>query len=194
MKKIKINNASIQEIVTEKATEFPKYSTQLMNLANQNAQGTRPRIVGQMSDLIHEYPGKTVAEWRDWYLSEKPEALETATSKVFEMVQNFQDVISQINRNMVKDWLYDLVVTKTYIGMNFQEFILKYLSTRRNQDYRFSTPEEESKGIDGYVGELAISIKPITYKSKLTLPETITVEMVYYEKKKDGVWIYSDII
>ncbi|GAJ06324.1 unnamed protein product, partial [marine sediment metagenome] len=35
---------------------------------------------------------------------------------------------------------------------------------------------------------------PITYKSKLTLPETIAVEMIYYEKKKDGIWIYSDLI
>ena len=194
MNKTKILNASIQEIVSEKATEFPKYSTQLMNLANQNAQGTRPRIVGQMSELIKEFPGKTYVEWRDWYLARKPEALENATAKVYEMVQNFQDVISKIDREMVKDWIYDLVIAKTYIGMNFQELILKYFSTRRNQEYRFSTPEEESKGIDGYVGELALSIKPITYKSKLTLPESIKIEMIYYEKKKNGVWIYSDLL
>ncbi len=29
--------------------EFPKYTTQLMNLANLNAQGTRPKVVGQLS-------------------------------------------------------------------------------------------------------------------------------------------------
>jgi hypothetical protein len=40
--------------------EFPKYATQLLNLANQNAQGTRPKIVGQMSELIQECLDKAV--------------------------------------------------------------------------------------------------------------------------------------
>lgn len=31
---------------------FPKYTSQLINWANQNAQGTRPRVVGQMSELF----------------------------------------------------------------------------------------------------------------------------------------------
>ena len=35
-----------------KKTAFPKYTTQLMNLANQTAQGTRPKVVGQMSELF----------------------------------------------------------------------------------------------------------------------------------------------
>ena len=180
MKKIKIRNKDVQETVAEEALEFPKYSTQLMNLANQNAQGTRPRIVGQMSDLIQEFPGRTYAEWREWYLARKPEAIEIAASKVFEMIQNFQDVIAQIDKELVEDWIHDLVITKTFIGLNFQEFILKYIAARKNQKYRLSTAEEESKGIDGYLGEMAISIKPITYKSKSALPETIAVEMVYY--------------
>lgn len=194
MKKIKVKNKDVQETVTEVDLEFPKYSTQLMNLANQNAQGTRPRIVGQMSDLIQEFSGKTYAEWKEWYLEKKPGAIELAASKVYEMIRNFQGVIKQIDRKLVEEWIHDLVITKTFIGLNFQEFILKYISAKTKQKYRLSTAEEESKGIDGYLGGMAISIKPITYKSKLALPETIAVEMVYYEKKKDGIWIYSDLI
>lgn len=34
---------------------FPKYTSQLINWANQNAQGTRPRVVGQMSELFPEF-------------------------------------------------------------------------------------------------------------------------------------------
>jgi len=59
----KIKNTEIYNDVVGSAPEFPKYSTQLMNLANQNAQGTRPRVVGQMSDLIQEFPGSTLDEW-----------------------------------------------------------------------------------------------------------------------------------
>ncbi len=194
MKKIKVKNKVVQETVTEVDLEFPKYSTQLMNLANQNAQGTRPLIVGQMSDLIQEFPGKTYAEWRKWYLEKKPDAIELAAAKVFEMIQNFQEVIKQVDKKLVEKWVYDLVITKTFTGLNFQEFILKFISVKTDQKCRLSTAEEESKGIDGYIGETAISIKPITYKSKLALPENISIEMVYYEKKKDGIWIYSNLI
>ncbi len=194
MKKTKVMNKDVQETVTEMSPVFPKYSSQLMNLANQDSQGTRPRIVGQMSELIQEFPGKTYSEWKDWYLERKPAAIGLAASKVYEMIQNFQEVITKIDKELVEEWIHDLVITKTFIGLNFQEFILKYISKRTNKKYRLSTAEEESKGIDGYLGEMAISIKPVTYKSKLTLPETIAVEMIYYEKKKDGIWIYSNLI
>ncbi|GEM_PF-2690725 len=50
--KIKLTNKEIKELLGAKSFDFPKYSTQLMNLANQNAQGTRPAVVGQMSELI----------------------------------------------------------------------------------------------------------------------------------------------
>lgn len=39
--KIKLSNAEIQEYVIKSPTyEFPKYTTQIMNLANQNSQAT----------------------------------------------------------------------------------------------------------------------------------------------------------
>ena len=52
-----------------------------------------------------------------------------------------------------------------------------------------ATPEEEAKGIDGYVGETAYSIKPDTYKTMGRLPEVINVKMIYYTKKKTGLTI-----
>ena len=54
-----IKNSRITQDIAVKITEFPKYTSQLMNLANQNAQGTRPKVVGQLSDLIQECPKKT---------------------------------------------------------------------------------------------------------------------------------------
>jgi len=42
-----------------KERSFPKYTTQIINIANQNAQGTRPKVVGQMSELIEKCPNKS---------------------------------------------------------------------------------------------------------------------------------------
>lgn len=59
---IKIKNEELIRDTAGDVKEFPKYTTQLINLANQNAQGTRPRMVGQMSDLIQEFDGKSYSE------------------------------------------------------------------------------------------------------------------------------------
>jgi hypothetical protein len=52
VKKIKIKNEEVTQLLEAEVVSFPKYATQLINLANQNGQGTRPEVVGQMSELI----------------------------------------------------------------------------------------------------------------------------------------------
>ncbi len=186
---IKIKNKELKELLNIKEPEFPKYTTQLINFASQNAQATRPKVVGQMSELIKEFTGKTIEEWENFYLEKHPEAIETATKKILEMIQNFKDVIEQIDENMIKTWVRDLLIVKTFIGLKFQEAILKKLAEKFNKNYRLSTPEEESKGIDGYIGDIPISLKPISYKSKSQLLESIEAYVVFYEKQKDGLKI-----
>jgi hypothetical protein len=73
--KIKLSNEEIRKCLEIESLEFPRYTTQLINLANQNAQGTRPKVVGQMSELIQHFTGKTLTEWEQWYLKRKPDAI-----------------------------------------------------------------------------------------------------------------------
>lgn len=65
-----------------------------------------------------------------------------------------------------------------------QEAILSKLANVLELSYRLSTPEEESKGIDGYVGTTPYSIKPDSYKTMNRLSENINVKMIYYSKEK----------
>jgi len=60
--KIKLTNQEIRKHLGSLSPEFPKYTTQLINLANQNVQGTRPKVVGQLSELIQAFPGKRLGE------------------------------------------------------------------------------------------------------------------------------------
>jgi hypothetical protein len=55
---IKLTEEEREKLVAEIDPEFPKYTTQIMNTANQNAQATRPRVVGQMSEIVEEYKRK----------------------------------------------------------------------------------------------------------------------------------------
>ena len=186
-KKIKISNEEIKELLGAPQFDFPKYSTQIINLANRNARGTRPNVVGQMSELIQEFPGYTIQEWEKWYLTNYPDAIKEATDRIMAMIENFRDVIMRIDRDLVEKWVIDLVIVKTFIGLRFQETVLGKLSSIFDLPFRLANPEEESKGIDGYLGEVPISIKPDTYKIKQNLSEEIEVAIVYYQKVKDGI-------
>lgn len=191
--KFTIKNDELVVLNGSETPDFPKYTSQLINWANQNAQGTRPKVVGQLSDLFPEYEDNedsvSMDGWREWYLERHPDAIENATNKIFAQVENLKNAIKLIDKELVRKWVEDLVITKTYNGLYVQEAILSKLAQKLDENYRLATPEEESKGIDGYVGNIAYSVKPETYKTMNRLSETINVKMIYYTKKKSGLTI-----
>lgn len=188
MKTIKIDNKELSAILSDNKVDFPKYSTLILNLANQTAGGTKPKVVGQMSELIQKFQGKKLDEWEQWYLKQHPEAISNATNKIVEMIQNFRDVMDKIDKELIEKWVRDLVIAKTFIGLKFQEAILFKIASLANQKCRFATPEEEARGIDGFIGKHGVSIKPATYLAKKDLlAGKIGVPIVYYEKLKEGI-------
>lgn len=191
--KIKIKNDELLALNGSASPDFPKYTSQLINWANQNAQGTRPKVVGKLSELFPEFEENadevTISKWKEWYLSRYPDAIDDATDKIWKQVKNLKKAIELIDKDMVHDWVEDLVITKSYNGLYFQQAILEKLSYISGRKYRLATPEDESKGIDGYVGDTAYSIKPDTYKSTnaRSISDDVNVKMIYYTKKKTGI-------
>lgn len=192
MKKIKISNSDIEKLSNASQYPFPKYATQIINLLNSNAQGTRPAVVGQMSELIQEFDGKTLEEWIEWYSSKQPDAVTKATDKIFSMYQLMSEAFAAIDRPMIEAWVKDLVYNKTYCGLKFQSAIIAFLAGQNNKDWRLANVEEEARGIDGFVGDTPVQIKSSTYKLEARLGENIEIPIVYYEKKKDGISIEFD--
>jgi hypothetical protein len=193
--KVKISIKELWKYLDIETSEFPKYVAPLINLANQYAQGTRPRVVGQMSELIQQFTGRTLPEWEEWYLKQKPDAIREATEKILHMLKNLKNTIDKIDRKMVEQWVKDLVIVKTFIGLRFQEAILKKGAEIKGTDYRLAEPDEESQGVDGYIGKIPVSIKPHTYEAKSSLPEHIEVKIIYYRKIDDGIEVdYGEIL
>ena len=194
--KFNISNAELSALNDITNPEFPKYTSQLINWANQNAQGTRPKIVGQLSDLFPEYQASTynvaISDWKEWYTEKYPGAIEEATDKIFNQVENLKEAIKLIDKSMVRKWVEDLVISKTFSGMYVQRAILAKISDMRKEPFRLASPEEESKGIDGYVGDTAYSIKPVTYKTMGRLSESIDIKMIYYSIKKSGLLVETE--
>ena len=110
------------------------------------------------------------------------------------MVEGLKDAAEKIDYHMVNEWVKDLVIVKTFLGLKFQEAALKKGAEMRKTDYRLSDNTDESKGIDGYIGGIPVSIKPDTYKVKKSLSEKISVKIIYYSKFKDGIEVdYSEV-
>ncbi len=189
---IKIKNEElIRELIGE-IKEFPKYTTQIINLANQNSQGTRPRVVGQLSELVKSSKAKTYGAWKEWCLENYPSAIKNASGKINDMIEKLKEAIGRIDKDMVEIWVEDLVLEKTFVGLRFQEAVLKKIANLKDTSYRLATPEEESRGIDGFIDKTPVSIKPITYKTKNALREEIGVKIIFYKKTKSGLEIYAD--
>jgi len=193
--KVKISIRDIRKYLDIETPEFPKYVAPLINLANQYAQGTRPKVVGQMSELIQKFEGKTISEWEQWYLEKKPEAVKNATEKILQKLKEFKNSLNKFDQAMVEQWVRDLVIVKTFAGLRFQEAILKKGAEIKRTNYRLSEPDEESKGIDGYIGEIPVSIKPHTYDVKAALPERIDTKIIIYRKVDDGIEVdYGEML
>ena len=172
-------------------TDFPKYTSQIINLANQNAQGTRPKVVGALSQLFPEYEKEntspTIPGWKEWYEAKYPNAIQDATDKIYAQIGNLKNAMQYIDRDLVHAWVEDLVITKTFSGLYLQQVILSKIAELTGEEWRLATPEEESKGIDGYVGSKPYSIKPDTYDTKKMLPENIPVTLVVYSKNNKDI-------
>lgn len=187
--KVKISFDDIRNSLEASAPDLPKYVYPLLNLSNQFAQGTRPKVVGKMSELIQDFPGKTLDEWTEWYGKNHPDAIQDATDKIKDNLVKLKNAMNAITDDMIEDWVTDLIIVKTYLGLRVQEAVLNEISSIINQDYRLAEPDEESKGIDGYIGDTPVSIKP---KSDIPTDRLQVVSkgvLILYEKKGSGIEI-----
>ena len=140
------------------------YIGSVINLGNSFSQATRPRNVGQMSDLIQEYREiadiPSVEGWESFYDQKiGSDKIDTAADKIWDYVQRIRENLNSLNRDDVKNWTRDLIIDKTFSGLQLQLDILEMVS--ETGEFRLSTPDEESQGIDGYVdGE------PVSYQAR----------------------------
>ena len=187
LKKIKIKNSEVEQLSNASMYPFPKYTTMLINQINQTAQGTRPKVVGQMSELIQEFDGQTLEEWIEWYNERQPNAVEAATEKIYDQFVKQKEAMMLIDKDLIREWVKDLVYTKTFCGLRVQQAIISFIAGKLGRSWRLANKEEEAKGIDGYIGNTPVQIKSATYKMENHLNEVIDVPIIYYEKKKDGL-------
>jgi len=187
--KITISSAEVRELLDAPPPKLPTYVSPILNLANRFASGTRPKVVGQMSELIQQFDGRTLDDWAAWYQEQYPDAITEATQLIRNKLSEFKCVIDNITDEMIKLWVRDLVLVKTFIGLKFQEAILKKVADATGQVYALASPEQEASGIDGLIGNHAVSIKPSSWRDQVIQRENLQGVLIYYHKTDDGLEI-----
>lgn len=167
-----------------------KYIGSVVNLANSFSQATRPKYVGQMSELIQQFRDECdsheVDDWEKFY--DGDDKIDAASDKIWECVLAMKENLNELTKEDVRAWTKDFIINKTHSGLQIQLEVLKLCSG--GQCYRLANVEEEAKGIDGFIGDEPVSIKPNTYKKTINAgQETISCRIIYYTKGSKGVKI-----
>lgn len=187
---IKITRKQLSKFAGYKPKEFPKYSASLINLLNRWAGGTHSKIVGQMSDLVPECPHRDYGKWKEWYLEKHPEALDKATKLIISKLEDVKKAFEKIDEKIVRMWVEDLVIDKSFWGLKIQEAILKELQELTGKKCRLANKKEESQGYDGFIDDTPLQIKPSTYKTASNVKtEKLRAKTIYYAKNQEGDYI-----
>jgi len=172
------------------------YVGSVINLGNSFSQATRANKIGQVSDLIQDFRNssyeQTVEGWEAYYNDVMgKEKIAEASEKIWEYVKRIRKNLNKLTEEDVYNWTKDLIVDKTFSGLQVQLDILKMCCNGKK--YRLATPKEEAKGIDGFIGKEPVSIKPNSYRKTINKgKEKIPYRIIYYTKGKAGLKIVKD--
>ena len=189
---IKLTREELRGKDVGEITTFPPLASELIQLANLKAHAVTKKIVGKPQDLIQQFEGKTYEEWCERYAAAHPDAIDKATDMITALVAELKSAVAAIDRGLVKQWVKEAVLKKTYARSRLPEVILKKIARVRELPFRLPDAAEEACGIDGFIGETAFRVRPVSYYFKAPPDEPAEPHTIYFEKTKSGVKIYHD--
>lgn len=191
------------ESLTERnsSVEFPKYSKPILNIATQNSQATRKTLVGSMKELFTEFlsqknkNGHSVEEWRKFYYAKDGQTkIESATDKLWAMLEKMPVDRTIFTKDVARNYIVDLIINKTHFGMSGEYFSVLAAAKYFGMEYRWSTAEEESQGIDAWIGEFPVQVKPHDSVKMNHVRNHADIEktlVLTYESGKDRCFIHN---
>ncbi len=208
--KLKLKKHINTEADEEREFPLPKYAGQFFNLISSNSQATRPKYVGQMSEIIPEFINEYHKEkdkfpdWRDWkeyYLDKHKEEYDNGFERFKEYINKHLDAMSKIinddDYDLAKNWYDKFILIQNYKGFQYEllilEFIKRELKKGKYYIVRKSTPEEEINSIDIVIENtethenVCINVKPKASFERINKQKNISF-------KEDVVYLYYEVM
>lgn len=194
---IKLTAKNYQGLVQRSRRDWPKYATQLMNIAGQNCKATSPKNIGSCKDAWTQMraqgiPG-TLENWTNFYKQVHGEQkLVEAGKKIHVMLDKMG--ITWITQDMAIDYAKEIAYNKTHMGLGGEEMAVEVVAAYLQKEFRFSTPEEESQGTDAWIGGKPVQVKPHDSVFKGHVHNHANKEthlIITYEDKKQACYIHN---
>jgi hypothetical protein len=194
---IKLTATAFKDVVKRDRCVFPLNTKPILNIATQNSQCTRKTVVGSMKELFIEFQdadvGRSVDDWERWYLSNGGiKKIQDATDKLFAYLNKMPLDHKVFTRKIAEDYILDLVINKTHYGMSGEYYAVLATANYFELDYRFSTADEESQGIDAWIGDKPVQVKPHDSVAKHHVRNVADVNktlVITYEAKADRCYV-----
>jgi hypothetical protein len=197
---IKLTNKDFQDLTQRDRYEFPTYSKPILNIATQNSQATRVKYVGSMKEQFSDFlkrPGeKGVKEWEDYYYDhcDGRNKIEASAQRVLEMINKMPLDRSVFNFDLCRMYIEDLAINKTHYGMSGEYYSVLAVAKYFNLPHRFSNAEEESQGIDAFIGQYPAQVKPhdsVMMHHVYNHADQDKTLVITYEEKKNTCYIHN---
>ncbi len=124
--------------------------------------------IGSLYDLFMYHRPKNISTWRKLVEKEYGEdiqiQIDNMTSRLLKMTTFFSSrPAKRKTRKEMESYAYNFLIINTFYGFVFQFGSLQCVAKKLKLSYRFGTDDEDSKGIDGYIGKKAVNVKPFSY-------------------------------
>ena len=201
---IKLTAKHFDSVTKKDRCSFPLNSKPILNIATQNSQATRPAIVGSMKEFWTKFlatGNKTVEQWEQWYIAHTDsngkngnDRIQAATDKLYAYLNKMPLDHNVFTRDIAEKYILDLIVNKTHYGMSGEYHSVVAVANYFKKEYRFSTPEEESQGIDAWIGECPVQVKPegtVVKHHVRNHADTEKTLVITYKSKEDVCFIHN---
>jgi len=196
---IKISSRAYQAVVKRDRYSFPVNSKPILNIATQNSQATRPKVVGSMKDQFTAFltTGKrSVDEWETYYLQtcNGRAKIQAATDLLYNYLNKMPVDHSVFTRDLAEKYITELTINKTHYGMSGEYHSVLAAAAYFDSGFRFSTAEEESHGIDAWINDRPVQVKPhdsVKMHHVRNHADTDRTLVITYEAKKDCCYIHN---
>lgn len=166
---------------------------QVLNVAAQRFQLTRPGAVGPTMELINECDPKSLAEWKEYYFANAHTRKKDTVKVTEELLQNLgqklydkiQDTVkpswikafNEITLNDCVDYIYDVTLERSYDGYHREDAVYRELAVEFDGKILFEKADsitDSAWSID-YIGiikqskiKIGIQVKPVTAKANFS--------------------------
>lgn len=191
--RINVETPTAISLAMRESRQWRPYVSGFLNFANRMSQATRVKNLGSTSQLFRAFRQSEGAvtslhDWERFYTNQVVnedqqsglEAISTAGARLYAQVDRIRAELDQITPQECEDYVRDLVIDKSFIGHGIEEAVLRKIAEKTGRIFTPSTLDDERRGIDGYLDDEPVSVKPASYRADENTHDTPLPAKVFY--------------